>query len=54
MASCAMGADRTRSVTASEQILTRYLGEGFQFLTVPQMLEKAGYTDEEMLAARAL
>ena len=35
-----MGADRSRSVEASDRILSRYLGEGFEFVTIPQMMEK--------------
>ena len=35
-----MGADRSRTVEASERILTRYLGEGYRFVTVPEMMEK--------------
>jgi peptidoglycan/xylan/chitin deacetylase (PgdA/CDA1 family) len=34
-----IGVDRSRSVEASERILSRYLAEGFQFVTVPQMME---------------
>jgi peptidoglycan-N-acetylglucosamine deacetylase len=49
-----IGADRSRTVAASEQILSRYQDEGYEFVTVPRMLEKAGYTEEEMLAPRAL
>ncbi len=36
-----MGADRSRSVEASDRILTRYKGEGYEFVTIPQMMEKA-------------
>jgi len=34
-----MGTDRSASVRATELILARYLGEGFEFVTVPEMLE---------------
>ena len=34
-----MGADRSRTVEASDRILTRYQGEGYQFVTIPQMME---------------
>jgi peptidoglycan/xylan/chitin deacetylase (PgdA/CDA1 family) len=34
-----MGADRSRTVEASEQLLTRYQGEGYEFVTVPQMMD---------------
>ena len=33
-----VGVDRSRSIEASERILTRYRGEGYEFVTVPQML----------------
>jgi len=32
-----MGADRSRTVEASNQILTRYKAEGYEFVTIPQM-----------------
>ena len=35
-----MGVDRSRSVEASDRILSRYLGEGFEFVTIPEMMEK--------------
>jgi len=35
-----MGADRSRTVAASEQILMRYKAEGYEFVTIPQMLEQ--------------
>jgi peptidoglycan/xylan/chitin deacetylase (PgdA/CDA1 family) len=34
-----MGTDRSASVRATELILERYLGEGFEFVTVPEMME---------------
>ncbi len=37
-----MGADRTRSVEASDRILTRYKGEGYEFVTIPQMMGRGG------------
>jgi len=45
-----MGADRSRTVAASEQILTHYRREGHEFVTIPQMLEKARSNNAEMLA----
>jgi peptidoglycan/xylan/chitin deacetylase (PgdA/CDA1 family) len=36
-----IGGDRSRSVEASDRILSRYKGEDYEFLTVPQMMEKA-------------
>jgi len=46
-----MGADRSRTVKASEQILDRYLGEGYEFVTIPQMLEQAARVPPEVLAS---
>jgi peptidoglycan-N-acetylglucosamine deacetylase len=48
-----MGADRSRTVAASEQILNRYRDEGYEFATILQMLEKARCTEAEALAARS-
>jgi peptidoglycan-N-acetylglucosamine deacetylase len=36
-----MGADRAQTVTATDQLITRYKAEGYQFVTVPQMMGKA-------------
>ena len=33
-----MGADRSRTVEASDRILSRYRGEGFRFVTIPEMM----------------
>jgi peptidoglycan/xylan/chitin deacetylase (PgdA/CDA1 family) len=33
-----MGSDRSRTVAASDEILTRYGEEGYEFVTIPQML----------------
>jgi peptidoglycan/xylan/chitin deacetylase (PgdA/CDA1 family) len=35
-----MGVDRSRSVEATDRILNRYLGEGFEFVTIPEMMER--------------
>lgn len=35
-----IGVDRSRSVEAADRILTRYRGEGFQFITIPEMMER--------------
>ena len=35
-----MGADRSRSVEATDRIVGRYLGDGFEFVTIPEMMEK--------------
>ncbi len=33
-----MGADRSRTVAATARLIPRYLGEGFEFVTIPQMM----------------
>ena len=52
MSSCSMtgdivesAADRSRSVEASDRILSRYLAEGYEFVTVPEMMGEAGISD---------
>jgi peptidoglycan/xylan/chitin deacetylase (PgdA/CDA1 family) len=36
-----MGADRSQTVIATGRLITRYQGEGYEFVTVPEMMEKA-------------
>ena len=36
-----MGADRSQTVIATDQLIFRYKSEGYEFVTIPQMLEKA-------------
>jgi peptidoglycan-N-acetylglucosamine deacetylase len=36
-----MGTDRSRSVDASDQILTSYRREGYEFVTIPKMIEES-------------
>ncbi len=36
-----MGADRSRTVEASDRILSRYRGEGFEFVTIPEMMTRS-------------
>jgi peptidoglycan/xylan/chitin deacetylase (PgdA/CDA1 family) len=33
-----IGVDRSRSVEASDRLLTRYKGRGYEFVTVPRMM----------------
>jgi peptidoglycan/xylan/chitin deacetylase (PgdA/CDA1 family) len=33
-----MGADRSQTVAATDRLITRYKSEGYEFLTIPQML----------------
>jgi len=47
-----MGADRSRTVAASDQILGRYRDEGYEFVTIPQMLEMARGTQAAVPVAR--
>ena len=35
-----MSVDRSRSVEATDRILSRYLAEQFEFVTIPQMMQK--------------
>jgi peptidoglycan/xylan/chitin deacetylase (PgdA/CDA1 family) len=35
-----IGVDRSRSVEATDRILSRYRSEGYEFVTIPQMKEK--------------
>ncbi len=34
-----MGADRSQTVTATDHLITKYKSEGYNFVTIPQMLE---------------
>lgn len=36
-----LGTDRSHSVRATDELVRRYLGEGYHFLTVPEMMETA-------------
>jgi peptidoglycan/xylan/chitin deacetylase (PgdA/CDA1 family) len=36
-----MGSDRSRSVTATDRLLARYKAEGYEFVTIPQMMDQA-------------
>ena len=33
-----MGADRSRTVTATDRVIARYQGEGYSFVTIPEMM----------------
>jgi len=35
-----MGADRSQTVIATDHLITRYKAEGYEFVTIPQMMEK--------------
>ena len=48
-----MGADRSRSVDASAQILAHYQRQGYEFVTIPQMIEGARSTNQEVSATRS-
>ncbi|HXJ85789.1 MAG TPA: polysaccharide deacetylase family protein [Candidatus Binatia bacterium] len=41
-----MGADRSQTVIATDHLLSRYKSEGYEFITIPQMLEPAHVTLE--------
>ena len=36
-----MGADRSQTVLATDHLVSRYRGEGYEFVTIPKMMEKA-------------
>ncbi len=35
-----MGADRSQTVLATDRLITRYKAEGYEFVTIPQMMQK--------------
>ncbi len=35
-----IGVDRSRSVEASDRILTRYRSKGYEFVTIPEMMQR--------------
>ena len=45
----AMGADRSQTVLATEHLIQRYKAEGYEFVTIPQMLAKSS---ERMIRIR--
>lgn len=36
-----MGADRSQTVLATDHLISRYKGEGYEFVTIPKMMERA-------------
>jgi peptidoglycan/xylan/chitin deacetylase (PgdA/CDA1 family) len=46
----AFGADRSQTVIATDQLLARYKSEGYEFLTVPEMMEKQAVNSPPRLA----
>ena len=34
----AMGADRAQTVIATDRLIARYKGQGYEFVTVPEMM----------------
>ena len=40
-----MGTDRSASVRATELILQRYRSEGYEFVTIPEMMKEGSATD---------
>lgn len=41
------GADRSRTVEASDRLISRYKAEGYEFVTVPEMMTSAAKPDTE-------
>jgi peptidoglycan/xylan/chitin deacetylase (PgdA/CDA1 family) len=36
-----MGIDRSCTIEATERLIARYQGDGFQFITIPEMMSRA-------------
>ena len=41
-----MGADRSQTVIATDQIIAKYKAEGYEFVTIPEMMEKEAVSSE--------
>jgi len=39
----AMGWDRSHSIEATEQIISRWKSEGFEFVSIPELIEATGF-----------
>jgi peptidoglycan-N-acetylglucosamine deacetylase len=46
-----MGADRSQTVLATDRLIARFKAEGYEFVTIPQMMEKAA-ADPQLSPAR--
>jgi peptidoglycan/xylan/chitin deacetylase (PgdA/CDA1 family) len=42
----ALGADRSQTVIATDRLITRYKAEGYEFVTVPDMMEKQAVSSQ--------
>jgi peptidoglycan/xylan/chitin deacetylase (PgdA/CDA1 family) len=42
----AFGADRSQTVIATDRLITRYKSEGYEFVTVPEMMEKQVFSSQ--------
>jgi peptidoglycan/xylan/chitin deacetylase (PgdA/CDA1 family) len=38
----AMGADRAQTVLATDRLIARFKGDGYDFVTIPEMMREAG------------
>jgi peptidoglycan-N-acetylglucosamine deacetylase len=38
------GADRSHTVIATDRLISRYKSEGYEFVTVPEMMRKADFS----------
>jgi peptidoglycan/xylan/chitin deacetylase (PgdA/CDA1 family) len=47
----AFGADRSHTVTATDRLIRRYAGEGYQFGTVPQMMRESVLGSQSTVAS---
>jgi peptidoglycan/xylan/chitin deacetylase (PgdA/CDA1 family) len=41
-----MGADRSRTVTATDHLIARYKAEGYEFVTIPKMMGRAAVSSQ--------
>ena len=48
----AMGADRSQTVIATERLIERYKPEGFEFVTVPEMMERVAVSSQSSAVGR--
>jgi peptidoglycan/xylan/chitin deacetylase (PgdA/CDA1 family) len=42
-----MGADRSQTVIATDRLISRYKAEGYEFATIPQMMEESAFTSSQ-------
>jgi peptidoglycan/xylan/chitin deacetylase (PgdA/CDA1 family) len=43
----AFGADRSYTVTATDHLISRYQSEGYEFVTIPEMMRGSAFSDQQ-------